>query len=960
MLRKSSIKYYRLAFGHHINRFLTTPSASSLVVTRESFDIDSTYFGADVHYKDAELHRNPIAQHHKQLVNLLSYIPVQLNEIQNRAVENVEKYREDGLTAAKYGGLYLRQITIEDQQHQQAVNEYTEGLQSLLKLGRGTGLKHFKGLLLSWFEPLTKEILREFDLIRNNVTGLDRERYGPCLLLLSAEKLSVITLNTIINMILKSGNGGVRVSQLANEIGSLVKTEINLMKHKLSKEDMPRWQKNLLDVKGDPKRYRALSKHVLKKYDEDWETSINIKVGGALLRFAIEIARDETGLPVLQHKIEYAGNKKNPKYLGVIYLDPTFFEEISMKDLYHVSPRYLPMVVPPKSWFTENLSGGYFRLKANLVRTYSQAQKQAVKEAHMPKVLEGLDYLGSITWRINKDVLRVVKEAWEMGLTIGELPPQHVLPMPTEEECFRVPPKVITPTSTSTSIEGESSDNNNNTTTTEEETSEEQQPVFDEKYYRDRCRRVKKKNSELHSLRCDMQLKFWVADQFIDDNLFFPHNLDFRGRAYPIPPNLSHLGSDLCRGLLMFANTKPLGEEGLRWMKIHLSNLFGHNKISNTDRMEWIESNWLQVLDSGRKPLTGDKWWSTAEEPFQALAVCIDLARAYDSGHPESYCSHIPVHQDGSCNGLQHYAALGRDAPGAKAVNLLPSNSPQDVYTAVLDVALGRMALDAKIPEDCIDNDDRNKGIYARLLQGKVDRKVVKQTVMTSVYGVTRIGARAQVHNRLEEKFKTNPNEILSPEFENELSKASLYLATLTLDSLTEIFSSAKDIMDWLANCAKLVAEEGHTMSWITPLGLPVIQPYRQETSYTVQTLLQKVTLVHSDDVLPVNTMKQRSAFPPNYVHSLDASHMLLTSLKMRDRGLTFAAVHDSYWTHATDVSIMDLALRESFVELYEVPILENLRTSLQRRYPRVDFPPVPTRGSFNVRDVLQSEYFFH
>lgn len=42
-----------------------------------------------------------------------------------------------------------------------------------------------------------------------------------------------------------------------------------------------------------------------------------------------------------------------------------------------------------------------------------------------------------------------------------------------------------------------------------------------------------------------------------------------------------------------------------------------------------------------------------------------------------------PLTQDGSCNGLQHYAALGRDSVGAASVNLLPSDLPQDVYSEV-------------------------------------------------------------------------------------------------------------------------------------------------------------------------------------------------------------------------------------------------------------------------------------
>jgi DNA-directed RNA polymerase len=95
-------------------------------------------------------------------------------------------------------------------------------------------------------------------------------------------------------------------------------------------------------------------------------------------------------------------------------------------------------------------------------------------------------------------------------------------------------------------------------------------------------------------------------------------------------------------------------------------------------------------------------------------------------------------------------------------------------------------------------------------------------------------------------------------------------------------------------------------MSWLTPLGLPVMQPYRKEATYEIPTVLQKVSLVVSHDSLPVSTRKQKTAFPPNFVHSLDSTHMILTSLKMKEKGLTFAAVHDSYWTHPSDVPIMN------------------------------------------------------
>jgi DNA-directed RNA polymerase len=64
----------------------------------------------------------------------------------------------------------------------------------------------------------------------------------------------------------------------------------------------------------------------------------------------------------------------------------------------------------------------------------------------------------------------------------------------------------------------------------------------------------------MHSLRCDFTLKLNVARSFRDiSKIYFPHNIDFRGRLYPIPPHLNHMGADISRGLLLFAEGKKLG-----------------------------------------------------------------------------------------------------------------------------------------------------------------------------------------------------------------------------------------------------------------------------------------------------------------------------------------------------------------------------------------------------------------
>ena len=65
-----------------------------------------------------------------------------------------------------------------------------------------------------------------------------------------------------------------------------------------------------------------------------------------------------------------------------------------------------------------------------------------------------------------------------------------------------------------------------------------------------------------------------VAEQFRDEpGMWFPHNMDFRGRAYPMPPHLNHLGSDTSRGILQFAEGRALGEHGLEWLYIQVAQL---------------------------------------------------------------------------------------------------------------------------------------------------------------------------------------------------------------------------------------------------------------------------------------------------------------------------------------------------------------------------------------------------
>jgi DNA-directed RNA polymerase len=86
---------------------------------------------------------------------------------------------------------------------------------------------------------------------------------------------------------------------------------------------------------------------------------------------------------------------------------------------------------------------------------------------------------------------------------------------------------------------------------------------------------------------------------------------------------------------------------------------------------------------------------------------------------------------------------------------------------------------------------------------------------------------------------------------------------------------------------------------------------------------------------------------------------MLLTGLEMDRRGLTFSAVHDSFWTHACDIDEMNAVLRECFVDLYSRPLLEDLKQTWELQYPAIEFPDLPKIGRLDLNEVKRAPYFF-
>ncbi|XP_023265435.1 DNA-directed RNA polymerase, mitochondrial [Seriola lalandi dorsalis] len=648
----------------------------------------------------------------------------------------------------------------------------------------------------------------------------------------------------------------------------------------------------------------------------------NLKINSDILNPAY----DRKLIPILYHMYTF----RSTRQVGFIKPHPilTQMQQEAMETKLTFDSYVMPMVCPPVPW-TSVKFGAYLLTPTKLMRSVDGATQHEVlleKSQNLHAVLDSLNQLGNCAWRINKPLLDIIISIFnDRGSEKLDIPP----PL---SEAPKIPHF-----------------NPQDPTYTASEKAHIKREVIN----------AKKKCSEMHSLRMDALYKLSIANHMRDDIFWFPHNMDFRGRTYPCPPYLNHLGSDVTRAILVFAEGKPLGPKGLDWLKIHLVNLTGLKKSSSLQgRLEYANTLMEDILDSADNPLNGKNWWMNADEPWQALACCMEIANAVRSPNPTQFISHFPVHQDGSCNGLQHYAALGRDVIGATSVNLVPCDVPQDVYSGV-----------AQQVEEFRARDAENGLKIAKVLEGFISRKVVKQTVMTVVYGVTRYGGRLQIEKRLKE----------IDEFPKEhVWDASHYLVRLVFSGLKEMFTGTREIQDWLTESARLISKSGHTVEWVTPLGLPIIQPYHRTRHQVLKSTMQLINVqINHDTKEKPDTVKQKNAFPPNFIHSLDSTHMMLTALHCYGAGLTFVSVHDCFWTHALTVDTMNKVCREQFVALHSQPILQELSNFLLQKYCTsipteakkkkyqeyrrliMLLAKVPQTGDFDLQQVKESTYFF-
>ncbi|KAL8747250.1 MAG: hypothetical protein Q9184_007627, partial [Pyrenodesmia sp. 2 TL-2023] len=845
-----------------------------------------------------------------------------------------------------------RQLRMEQDTYESAVERWRTDFEQLKRLGINSALNHnsFGAMMWNW-HGLLEPAIREEIKLANEAEGkdvrskVDEERcqYGPFLQYIDPGKLSAITILTLMSMLgtSRSGDRGCAITSTVMRIGDAIQDEsiTEYLKtnrvHHANLRGIP-LAADVRKLAMGLKRTGNISAQALE--GQQWSKPVKARIAAVLLSKLIETAKlrvfrkdPETGSileasqPAFLHRWVY----DNGRRIGMLSLNGSMYDHLARDPVAaSLTQKYLPMVIEPKAWVSFR-EGGFLTSTEPLVRLPQSDEQSrryitvAVDNGHMSQVTAGLDVLSRTPWQINGPVFETMLEAWNSGQAIGKLAPDN--------PDIEFPP----------------------------EPAREDRPAHFK--WLKAVRRISNEKAGYKSDRCFQNFQLEIARAYLNETFYFPHNVDFRGRAYPMSPLFNYMGADICRGLLTFGVGKPLGSSGLKWLKIHLANVFGYDKASFEERVAFAESHLDEVFDSANKPLDGQRWWLEAEDPWQCLAACKELRNALNSPDPHSFVSKLAVHQDGTCNGLQHYAALGGDTIGARQVNLEPGDKPSDIYSGV-----------AELVQEGIEKDAQQGNEIARSLQGKITRKVVKQTVMTNVYGVTFMGARLQVAKQLMDLYPDFPKTVTV-----NYQGAAYYIAKKIFQALANMFNGAHDIQYWLGDCASRIAtavtpeqmqraeaamagtldeaaefnkipirarkgERGHkseilafkqSVIWTTPLKMPVVQPYRQLSSQRVTTHLQMISLQNPSVADPVNKRKQLQAFPPNFIHSLDATHMILSALQCEKQGLTFAAVHDSFWTHASEIETMNRVLRDAFIKMHSEDIVGRLRSEFMVRY---------------------------
>jgi len=257
-----------------------------------------------------------------------------------------------------------------------------------------------------------------------------------------------------------------------------------------------------------------------------------------------------------------------------------------------------------------------------------------------------------------------------------------------------------------------------------------------------------------------------------------------------------------------------------------------------------------------------------------------------------------------------------------------------------------------------------------------------KKPTMVIPYGGTKISCRDDCRLYLEKFTKkareldqsyNNPFEKLKfTKEDNKSVNMQVYAITmlhhLVWKALDEIVIAARVAMQFLKKITQVIVNDGkhgNMLYWDSKTGLRIYQDIKNSKENRISTFLEgRIQLTLREDTKNIDKRRMQTSIAPNFVHSLDTTHLQLCICSANDYLIQdFCTVHDSFATHAGNCELLHMAIRESFVNLHAGNVLIDFWVTQCTRFPHLikDFPPisdVKQRG-FDLNKVLESTHFF-
>lgn len=650
----------------------------------------------------------------------------------------------------------------------------------------------------------------------------------------------------------------------------------------------------------------------MRKFDMEWvawDSQTKIQIANKILLSIVHNLDD-----VFYRDIRIQNNKT----IATIETTPAADEWLAVFEAErgYMNPQRLPTLIPPRDWVRNDdgsAHGGYFshRLSTPLVKAHTDLHKQFLLEHGMSEHIAAINKMQRTTWCINTQVFQVQEQMFLHNITHPGIPLRD---------------KIVAPDAP-IELEGLAK---------EDMTDDQLKMLADWKVlakHAGRADRIRKGKI------IQFKMAYDVAQMYLDREEFhYVYTCDFRGRIYADTTGLSPQGNDTSKALLQFAKPKAITESGLFWLAVHGANTFGHDKVSYSDRVDWIYDCEDKIRATVENPIDFREWWGSADKSWQFLAFCFAWASTSYGTDPTAPTA-LPVGLDGSCNGIQHYSALLRDKVGGASVNLTNSIVPADIYSDVarrLNTSLMELTTEP---------------LASVWLATDFDRKLAKRPVMTLPYGSTRTSAMHYIYEWALD------NDMKFPGMNHlEIFQACIWLTPHLWKAISEVVIAAREGMDWIQDrVSKLVRANDEAVTWVSPAGFPVYQPYVRHEITRVETRAFGDLIITNmqEPTDNISRTKQRSGIAPNFVHSLDSSHMVkvINASDFED----YAMIHDDFGTTAADVGKLYSIIREEFVKMYKDNDLLREWSEQQGTY----WGEYPKMGELIIDQVLYSEYFF-